>query len=113
MRLGSMADVANPSGRPDMGGSGSPNTTLGAAAGGGVTRLGADKPAATEAGIILPDLCPSAIGKSDGPAPAAGAGGMDFGPFTGGVAGGIPATLAGPEAGGWRPGAALAGNAGG
>jgi len=54
MRLGSMTDVANPSGRPDMGGSASPSTTRAGAAGCGVTGLGVDGLGATETGIILP-----------------------------------------------------------
>ena len=59
-----MTDVANPSGRPDMGGSGSPSTTRAGAAGCGVTGLGIDGLGAAETGVILPDLWPSAIGKS-------------------------------------------------
>src|SRR5258705_13627182 len=87
MRLGSMTDVANPSGRPDRGGSGSPSTTRADAAGCGVTGLGVDGLGATEPGIILPDLWLSAIGKSGVAAPA----------------GGVAAAFAGPEPRGWRP----------
>src|ERR1700716_1187708 len=111
MRLGSMTDVANPSDRPDMGGSGSPSTTRAGAGGCGVTGFGADRLGATGGGIILPDLCPSAIGKSGGAAPAAGARGADSGPFTGAGAGGVAATFPGSEATGWRPRPPFAENA--
>src|SRR3954447_22571667 len=55
MRFGSMTDVANPSVRPDMGGSGSPSTTRAGPARCGVTGFGIDGLGATEAGVILPD----------------------------------------------------------
>ena len=86
-----------------MGGSGSPSTTRAGAAGCGVTGSGVDGLGATETGIILPDLWLSAIGKSGVAAPAAGAAGVDFGPFTGAATGGVAAAFAGPEPRGWRP----------
>lgn len=113
MRLGSMTDVANPSGRPDMGGSGSPSTTRADAAGCGVTGFGVDGLGAAETGSILPDLWLSAIGKSGVAAPTAGTAGVDFELFTGAAAGGVAAVCAGPELGGWRPRPPFAERAGG
>ena len=96
-----------------MGGSGSLNTTRAGAAGCGVTGLGVGELGATETGIILPDLWLSAIGKSGVAAPAAGAAGVDFGPFTGAATGAVAAAFAGPEPRGWRPRPPCAEKAGG
>ena len=96
-----------------MGGSGSPSTTRAGAAGCGVTGLGVDGLGAAETGSILPDLWLSAIGKSGVAAPAAGAAGVDFEPFTGAAAGGVAAAFAGPELGGSKPRPPFAEKAGG
>ena len=87
MRFGSMADVANPSGRPDMGGSGSPSTTRAGPVCGGATGFAIDGLGATEAGVILPDLCPSATGKSGVAAAFPGAVWICCEPFTCAAAG--------------------------
>ena len=108
MRFGSMTDVANPSGRPDMGGSGSPSTTRAGPTCCGASGFGIDGLGATEAAVILPDLCPSATGKS-GVAALPGAAGRYCAPFACPAAGGAAAADAGADARGRTLRPAIAG----
>jgi hypothetical protein len=104
-----MTDVANPSVRPDMGGSGSPSTTRRGPACCEVTGFGVDGLGATEAGGILPDLCPSATGKSGVAAALPGAAWTYCAPFTCAAAGSASAAGAGADAGGRKRRLAIAG----
>jgi hypothetical protein len=109
MRFGSITDVANPSVRPDMGGSGSPSTTRAGPACCGLTGFGIGGLGATEAGVILPDLCPSATGKSGVAAALPGAAWIFCAPFTCAAAGSASATGAGADARGRGRGPAITG----
>ena len=107
--MGSMTDVANPSVRPDIGGSGSPSTTRAGPVCCGVTGFGIDGLGATEACVILPDLCPSATDKSGVAAALPGAAWIYCVPFTCAAAGSASAADAGADAGGRRRRPAIAG----
>jgi len=92
-----------------MGGSGSPSTTRAGPACCGVTGFGIDGLGATEAGVILPDLCPSATGKSGVAAALPGAAWTYCAPFTCAAAGSASAAGAGADARGRRRKPATAG----
>src|SRR4051794_25042225 len=109
MRLGSMTDVANPSVRPDIGGSGSPSTTRAGPVCCGVTGFGIDGLGAAEAAVILPDLCPSATGKSGVAAALPGAAWIYCALFACAAAGSTSAAGVGADERGRRRGPAITG----
>jgi len=74
-----------------------------------VTGFGIDGLGATEAGVILPDLCPSATGKSGVAAALPGAAWTYCAPFTCAAAGSASAAGAGADARGRRRRPAIAG----
>ena len=92
-----------------MGGSGSPSTTRAGPACCGVTGFNIDGLGATEAGVILPDLCPSATGKSGVAAGLPGAAWIFCTPFTCAAAGSASAAGAGADAAGRGRKPAIAG----